>query len=86
MDNLYVRYTHHTYTLSLQLKRLPVSDLVRSIVVCQTDAYPSVKLLFRTAETVSHLFHEKRMADIQTPEVSVIRLSAIEIKTLIAPD
>ena len=35
------------------LKRLPVSDLVRSIDVCQTDAYPSAKLLPQTAETDS---------------------------------
>ena len=34
-------------------KRLSVFDLVRSIVVCQTDAYPSAKLVFRTAETDS---------------------------------
>ena len=32
-------------------KRLPVSDLVRRIVVSQTDAHPSAKLLLRTAET-----------------------------------
>ena len=83
---LYIWYSHHTYTLSFQLKRLPVSDLVRSILVCQTDAYPSVKLLPRTAEAVSHLFHENRMADRATPDVSVIRMSAIEIKTLIVPD
>jgi len=81
-----IRYSHHTYILSFQLKRLPVSDLVRSIEVCQTDAYPSAKLLPRTAEAVSHLFHKNRMADIPTPEVSVIRMSAIEIKTLIASD
>ena len=83
---LYIRYSHHTYILSFQLKRLPVSDLVRSIEVCQTDAHPSAKLLPRTAEAVSHLFHENRMADIPTPEVSVIRMSSIEIKTLIAFD
>lgn len=35
-------------------KRLPVSDIVSSIVVCQTDAYSSAKLLLRTAETDSH--------------------------------
>lgn len=34
-------------------KRLPVSDLVLCIAVCQTDTYPSVKLLLRTAETDS---------------------------------
>ena len=83
---LYIWYSHHTYTQSFQLKRLPVSDLVRSIVVCQTDAYPSVKLLPRTAEAVSDLFHENRMADIPTSEVSVIRMFSIEIKTLIASD
>lgn len=77
---LYIRYSHHTCTLSFQLKRLTVSDLVRSIFVCQTDAYPSVKLLPRTAETVSRLLHENRMADIQTTEVSVIRISAIKLR------
>lgn len=34
-------------------KRLSVFDLVRSIVVWQTDVYPSAKLLPRTAETDS---------------------------------
>lgn len=80
-----IRYSYHTYTLSFQLKRLPVSDLVRCIVVCQTDAYPSDKLLPRTAEMVSRLFHENRMSVRPTPDVSGIRLSAIEIKALIAP-
>ena len=42
---LYIRYSYHTYTQSFQLKQLPILDLVRSIVVCQTDTYPSVKLL-----------------------------------------
>ena len=44
---------HHIVTNIIQEypKRLPVSDLVRFIVVCQTDAYPSAKLLPRTAET-----------------------------------
>ena len=80
----YIRYSHHTYTLSFQLKRLPVSDLVRSIVVCWTDAYPSAKLLPRTADTDGRLFHENRMADIPTPDVSAVRLSAIKIKPLIS--
>lgn len=40
-----IKYSYHTYTLSFQLKRLHVSDLVRCIVVCQTDAYPSAKFL-----------------------------------------
>ena len=38
---------HHIVTNIIQeySKRLLVSDLVRYIVVCQTDAYPSAKLL-----------------------------------------
>ena len=42
---------HHIVTNIIQEypKRLPVSDLVRCIVVCQTDTYPSAKLLLRTA-------------------------------------
>ena len=43
-----------TPTHGFRLKWLSVSDLVRYIVVCQTVAYPSAKLLPRTAETDSH--------------------------------
>ena len=50
-----IKYSYHTYTLSFQLKRLPQRDLVCCIVVCQTDAYPSAKLLPRTAETGGRL-------------------------------
>ena len=56
-----------------RFKWLSVSDLVRCIVVCQTDTYPSAKLLPRTAET-----------DRPTPDVSAVRLSAINIKPLIS--
>ena len=47
---------HHIVTNIIQEypKLLPVSALVRFIVVCQTDAYPSDKLLPRTAETDTH--------------------------------
>ena len=46
---------HHIVTNIIQEypKRLLVSDLVRLSVVCQTDTYPSAKLLPRTAETDS---------------------------------
>ena len=44
---------HHIVTNIIIPKRLSVSDFVRCIVVCQTDAYPSVKLMLRTAETDS---------------------------------
>ena len=64
-------------------KRLSVSDLVRSIVVCQTDAYPSAKLLLRTAETDSRRFYDSSIADRPTPDVSAVRLSAIVFKSLI---
>ena len=80
-----IRYSYHTYIQSSRFKWLSVSDLVWYIVVCQTDAYPSDKLLPRTAEMVSRLFHENRMSVRPTPDVSGICLSAIEIKVLIAP-
>ena len=38
---LYIRYSHHTYTLSFLLKRLPVSDLVRS--TAETDIFNPYK-------------------------------------------
>ena len=65
-------------------KRQPVSDLVRCIVVCQTDIYPSVKLLLRTAETDSRWFYDSSIADRPTPDASAVRLSAIVFKTLIS--
>lgn len=63
--------------------QLHVSDLVRCIVGCQTDTYPSAKLLLRTAETDSRWFYDSRIADRPTPDVSAVRLSAIWFKTLI---
>ena len=48
---------HHIVThiiIRIFPKWLSSSDLVRFIVVCQTDAYPSAKLLLRTAEADSH--------------------------------
>lgn len=44
---------HHIVTILYKNipKRLSVSDFVRCIVVWQTDAYQSAKLLLRTAET-----------------------------------
>ena len=64
-------------------KRLPVSDLVRCIVICQTDAYPSAKLVSRTAETDSRWFYDSSIADRPTPDTSAVRLSAIVFKSLI---
>ena len=78
-----IKYSYHTYTLSFQLKRLPVSDLVRCIVVCQTDAYPSVKLLPEQRNRQPLISHN-RIADRPTSDVSAVRLSAIEIKALIS--
>ena len=64
---------------------MSVSDLVRYIVVCQTYAYPSAKLLPRTADTGGRLFYECRMADRPTSDASEASLSAIEFKPLILP-
>ena len=64
--------------------RLSVSDLVRSIVVCQTDAYPSAKLVSRTAETDSRWLYDSSIADRPTPDTSAVRLSAIVFKSLIS--
>ena len=65
-------------------KRLSSSDLVRSIVVCQTDAYPFGKLVSRTVETISRWFYDNRIADRPTSDTSAVRLSAIWFKTLIS--
>ena len=48
--------THHI-VIHIIYKNIPnlllISDTIRCIVVCQTDAYPSGKLVFRAAETDS---------------------------------
>lgn len=80
------KHTSHCSPYYIGIHKATVlSDLVRSIVVCQTDAYPSAKLLPRTADTDGRLFYESRMAYRPTSDASEARLSAIEFKPLISP-
>ena len=71
------------YYIRIFPTRQPVSDLLLCIAVCQTDTYPSAKLLLRTSETDSLWFYDSSIADRPTPDTSAARLSAIRFKTLI---